>query len=113
MTNFRLTDQYHGGTAAGLRPRRVLADRLSQIEPQSPRPLTTEELQRLHRLGFDTLARQLAAGTCEHCGMNKLGTGHQQMCVEREQECNPLPARPAPLQPWDPRPVSRRLRDAA
>lgn len=81
-------------------------------EPAPQRPLTVDELRRLKDLGFEQLARQLAAGTCDKCGMNKLGTGHRQMCVEPEAKPNPLPPREPPRQPWEPRP-SRRLSEAA
>jgi hypothetical protein len=82
-------------------------------EPEPSRPLTLTELRRLRDLGFETLARQLAAGTCDRCGMNKLGTGHRQLCVEPEQLRNPLPATEPPCQPWEPRPPSKRLPEAA
>lgn len=90
-----------------------LASTLSELRSQQPRPLTVSELQQLHRLGFETLARHLAAGTCEKCGMNKLGTGHRQLCIEpEERNRNPEVALEAPRQPWEPRPSSR-LREAA
>lgn len=83
-----------------------------RTEPEQPRQLTLHEFQRLHRLGFTTLARQLAAGTCERCGLNRTGTGHRELCVEPDERAKPLEP-PAPvLQPWMPRPP-RRLREAA
>lgn len=91
------------------KPRCTLPSRLSELRSQPPRQLTTDELQRLHRLGFQTLALQLAAGVCQVCGMNKLGTGHRQMCVE---PLRPEPALEPPPQPWEPRP-SRHFRKAA
>lgn len=90
-----------------------LPSRLSELRSQPPRPLTTPELQRLHHLGFQTLARQLAAGTCPKCEMNKLGTGHRQLCIEpEERNRNPDRALEPPRQPWEPLPP-RHLRKAA
>jgi hypothetical protein len=77
-----------------------------RAEPTQPRPLTTAELRRLHKLGFASLAQALAAGTClrtdefgEKCGLNKSTRCHRETC----DRANPLPA-PTPIaQPWMPR----------
>lgn len=92
--------------------RRVRWHDVLRAEPDPPRPLTATELRRLHDLGFQTLAKHLAAGVCPKCEMSRIGTGHRQLCAEPDAKRDPLPAPVAPLQPWEPRP-SRHLRDAA
>lgn len=71
--------------------------------PEAPRPLKLPELQRLSRMGFLELAKRLAAGTCPHCELNKLGRGHHDLCVAVTEPKNPLVAVEQPRQPWEPR----------
>jgi hypothetical protein len=70
-----------------------------RAEPEPQRALTTDELRRLHHLGFHALARALAAGVCLTCGLNRDGRAHRELC----EKPDPLPA-PTPIaQPWMPR----------
>lgn len=63
------------------------------------------DLDLLVRLGLHQAARQIAAGTCPHCGYSRAGLAHRETC---QQPLRPVPA-PTPIrQPWEPRP-SRRL----
>jgi hypothetical protein len=72
------------------------------VKPEPRRPLTQDELNRLVRLGFTALALDLAAGTCETCGLNRRSKAHMASCLRPEV------AKPTPAQPWEPRPARNR-----
>ena len=79
-----------------------------RAEPDPPRRLTLTELRRLHHLGFEQLARDLASGICPKCRMRTSSRFHRDTCLDPAAERrNPLPAYPEPAQPWEPRPASR------
>ena len=80
---------------------RVRAADFFRQDRDGPRPLTTAEIRQIAKAGFPELARQLVAGTCPECGLNRTSATHFELC---ERASDPLPAPTAIRQPWEPRP---------